>query len=57
VVEKAKGGLPPGVYTVDIRHDDWCDQLAGKGPCNCSPEVGDPKLIFQPEDNIHAHRN
>lgn len=27
-------------YTIDVCHDDWCDQLADKGPCNCNPAVG-----------------
>ncbi len=22
-----------------VAHDDWCDLLAGTGPCNCDPEV------------------
>jgi hypothetical protein len=29
-------------YHIDTRHDDWCDLLAGKGPCNCDPEIGEP---------------
>jgi len=24
---------------VYVAHDDWCDLLAGKGPCNCNPDV------------------
>ncbi len=27
------------VCHVSIAHDDWCDLLAGRGPCNCDPEV------------------
>jgi hypothetical protein len=30
---------PGTVNHVHILHDDWCDLLAGTGPCNCSPEV------------------
>lgn len=30
----------PGVYEATVFHDDWCDLLNGKGPCNCEPEVG-----------------
>ena len=33
----------PGVYHVEILHDDWCDQLNGKGPCNCEPIVRKPE--------------
>jgi hypothetical protein len=29
----------PGVNHVGIAHDDWCNLLSGKGPCNCDPEV------------------
>lgn len=31
---------PPEFRNVEIRHDDWCDLLAGVGPCNCDPDVG-----------------
>lgn len=32
--------LTPGrVLEVEVRHDEWCDLLAGRGPCNCEPEV------------------
>jgi hypothetical protein len=34
--------LMPGFYIVRILHDDWCDLLAGRGSCNCSPEVRVP---------------
>ena len=35
--------LPPGrTYHVNVRHDDWCDILAKRGPCNCNPEVQTP---------------
>jgi hypothetical protein len=36
------GAMKPGLYTIDVKHDDWCDLLAGKGACNCNPEVGEP---------------
>lgn len=47
VVEgESKGQVVRGrVSTLEIRHDDWCDLLQGKGSCNCSPEVGEPKLL------------
>jgi hypothetical protein len=32
------------VFTEAVYHDDWCDQLAGRGPCNCEPEIGEPVL-------------
>ncbi len=37
--------LPPGVKFVDntivqeIQHDHWCDLLASRGVCNCTPDV------------------
>jgi hypothetical protein len=33
------GAVPPGVRVVEVRHDAWCALLAGRGPCNCDPEV------------------
>lgn len=24
---------------VYVSHDQWCNQLAGRGPCNCNPDV------------------
>jgi hypothetical protein len=30
---------PGTVNHVSIAHDDWCDLLAGKGACNCDPDV------------------
>ena len=36
----ALGLIPPGEVTqVVIRHDDWCPELAGTGPCRCEPIV------------------
>jgi hypothetical protein len=32
-------GSPKGVFISTVCHDDWCALLAGKGPCNCNPEV------------------
>ena len=51
-LSQAEGKLEPGkVYIMDVRHDDWCDLLSGKGTCNCNPEVCEPKRISYPEDN------
>ena len=36
-------GLLPGLYLGEVRHEDWCLHLTGKGPCNCDPVVGKPK--------------
>jgi hypothetical protein len=38
-VEALARTLGPGVHHVEVRHDAWCDQLSGRGPCNCNPEV------------------
>ena len=36
----AKNPLKLGaVNHASIAHDDWCNLLAGIGPCNCNPEV------------------
>jgi hypothetical protein len=37
--------------TMEIRHDDWCQLLAGTGSCNCNPEVCEPRIVHRPEDN------
>ena len=34
-----KDGAKPGVFVVKIIHDDWCNKLAGKGDCNCNPDI------------------
>jgi hypothetical protein len=48
----ANGTIRPGdLHVVDIFHDRWCDLLAGKGPCNCNPEVGRPRAIIDPGRN------
>jgi len=45
--ETARGKVQPGnVYTIAVRHDDWCALLAGTGPCNCNPDVDPPKLLM-----------
>ena len=27
------------VFHAIVAHDEWCDLIAGRGPCNCNPEV------------------
>jgi hypothetical protein len=54
VVEKAEteGKLLPGnYYEVPLRHDGWCDLLAGRGPCNCDPVIGEPERVPAAEEN------
>ncbi|GEM_PF-1560344 len=57
VLRRAKDALAAGqlqagqVYAVRVEHDEWCDLLAGKGPCNCNPIVSDPLRVPTPEDN------
>jgi hypothetical protein len=29
----------PGVYELDVLHDDGCPMLDDGGPCNCSPDI------------------
>ena len=46
------GKLRPGqLYSVPIYHDDGCDELAGRGPCNCERQVGEPQRVAGPEEN------
>ena len=36
---EAQAKTPGGLFICTVAHDDWCDQLAGRGPCNCEPVV------------------
>lgn len=29
----------PGFYLTTVRHDAWCNKLAGGRECNCDPDV------------------
>ena len=35
----AAGRVPVGVSVAQVFHDDWCALLAGRGECDCNPEV------------------
>jgi hypothetical protein len=36
----AGADIAPGtVHHVSIAHDDWCDLLTSRGPCNCTPDI------------------
>jgi hypothetical protein len=54
VIDAGKKGLadgtirPGNLYVIDVHHDDWCDLLAGRGPCNCEPEVDVPQTMPLP---------
>jgi hypothetical protein len=41
----AGASVPGQVHEVGVYHDDGCDLLAGRGPCNCNPEVGTPRPL------------
>jgi hypothetical protein len=30
---------PGTLKHIEVRHDDWCDLLNGRGKCNCNPAV------------------
>ena len=32
-------GAKKGISIVTMIHDDWCKKLAGKGDCNCNPDI------------------
>ena len=37
---RADGAILRGsCHTFDVYHDDWCDLLNGRGPCNCTPTI------------------
>ena len=45
VLDSAESALASGtirrgqVAHAIVAHDDWCDLLANRGPCNCHPDV------------------
>ncbi len=41
-------GVKPGVFIVDIHHDDGCPLLEGAGPCNCDADVGEMHRVPDP---------
>jgi hypothetical protein len=55
LTEMIAAGLVPAdpLLIADIRHDDWCDALTGRGYCNCEAEirftpVDTPEKLFAP---------
>jgi hypothetical protein len=47
-----EGTMKPGqVYTIGVAHDDWCDLLHDRGPCNCDPEVRAPERVPNLDEN------
>jgi hypothetical protein len=40
-------GLPPGLWTVDVEHDDDCRIFRGRA-CTCSPRVLPPRPYTVP---------
>lgn len=46
IAECRRSGIQgPGAYEITIYHDDWCDLLSKRGPCNCNPEIGPIKRV------------
>ncbi len=48
LVEEHQRQDPPEmgkVNSYEINHDDWCDFMHLRGPCNCEPEVVSGPLI------------
>jgi hypothetical protein len=41
--------LGPGLYFADVRHDPWCAFLAGRGPCNCLPDISVKRIEVKDE--------
>ena len=33
-----KKRLKPGLHSLTVLHDDWCNFYNGQGECNCNPE-------------------
>ena len=41
VIEKSKEIKKPGIYTIDVEHDDNCS-IWKSGVCNCNAKVSKP---------------
>jgi len=48
-----RGFTGPGIYHINVQHDDWCDLLRARGPCNCDPEIG--PIWAEPAGHDQAH--
>lgn len=44
IKRQKENGEKPGVYSMQVAHDNWCNFLNGKGECNCNPETITEKL-------------
>lgn len=42
IIRQSSDVNAPGLCTVEVLHDAWCDLLNSKGECNCNPEVKKP---------------
>lgn len=42
LLKQAESVEKPGLHHVTVSHDGWCNLLAGRGPCNCNPDVSRP---------------
>ena len=36
---RSNPSLAGGVKHVCVKHDKWCSLLAGRGPCDCDPDI------------------
>ncbi len=53
---QAEGKLKCGeYYEVPVRHEATCSLLAGKGYCNCNPEVRAPELVTGGRGRVFNH--
>ena len=42
--------LPGATAVLTVAHDRWCPALAGRGWCNCAPELGG--LVYRPVGEV-----
>ena len=50
LIAEGKLSLDPGLWHIDVAHDDWCPALTG-GTCTC-----DPDIYQYPDGNPSARR-
>ena len=52
IQERQARGEPPGLFHVEVLHDDWCHVRTGLGKyCNCDPHVS---LLKDPPPGFEA---
>lgn len=61
IIEMIETGAIPmrDLPYLNIYHDDWCALIGNRGPCDCDPEVENPRAGIVPVtgDSARARAN